>query len=109
MFGSLPSNLPYRDEHDLPFMKMSLDTWASFARTFNPNPSLAFLLARGFTDVAQLFASQPAWEPVTAANVNTSALRQLQWGSFMRDFKEVAQCSFLDFPLNYFETHPATA
>ena len=109
VFGTLQADLPYRDANDLPFMKMSLDTWASFARTFNPNPQPAFLQARGFTDVAAHFAAQPQWEEVTSKNVNGSPLRQLEWGSFMTGFKESAQCSFLDFPFNYFETHPATA
>ncbi|KAJ3520245.1 hypothetical protein NM688_g9191 [Phlebia brevispora] len=88
VFGSLPADLPYRDEHDLPFMKMSLDTWTSFARTFNPNPDPAFLAARGFTDVATQFAAQEKWVSVTASNMNIAPLRQLQWGSFMTSFEE---------------------
>ena len=90
-------------------MKMSLDTWASFARTFNPNPSPAFLAARGFTDVAAQFAAQGEWQATTTKNLNKSPLRQLMWPSFMTGFKEGAQCDFFDYPLNYYEEHPATA
>ena len=107
VFGTLPTSLPYRDEHDLPFMKISLDTWTSFARTFDPNPDPAFLAARGFTDVAAQLATESKWLPVTARNVNTAPLRQLQWGSFMREFKEGSQCDFLNFSLDFCEENPA--
>ena len=106
VFGTLAS-LPYRDANDLPFMKMSLDTWASFVRTYNPNPSPLFLAARGFTDVLARFAAQPQWEQVTSANLKKKPLRQLQWGSFMTVFKEEPQCSFLNFGMDYYDTHPA--
>ena len=106
VFGTLAS-LPYRDANDLPFMKMSLDTWASFVRTYNPNPSPLFLAARGFTDVLARFAAQPQWEQVTSANLKKKPLRQLQWGSFMTGFKEEPQCSFLNFGMDYYDTHPA--
>lgn len=107
VFGSLPETMPLRDELDLPFMQMSLDIWASFARTYNPNPDPAFLAARGFTDVAAQLATESEWVPVTAQNVGTAPLRQLQWGSFMTGFKESSQCSFLNFSLNFYEENPA--
>ncbi|KAI0346501.1 carboxylesterase from carbohydrate esterase [Trametopsis cervina] len=101
VFGTLPANLPYRDANDLPFTQLSLDSWASFARTYNPNPDPAFLQARGYSDTAKLFAAQPKWDPVTSKNINTSPLRELQLPSFMSPFKEQAQCSFLNYPLSY--------
>lgn len=107
VFGSLPETMPLRDGLDLPFMQMSLDIWASFARTYNPNPDLAFLAARGFTDVAAQLATESEWEPVTAETIGTEPLRQLQWGSFMTGFKESSQCSFLNFSLSFYEENPA--
>lgn len=102
VFGSLPTSLPYRDANDLPFMQMSLDTWASFARTYNPNPDPAFLAARGYTESAQNFAKQSKWDAVTRQNVNTSPLRELQYPSFMTNFKEQPQCDFFGYPLNHY-------
>ncbi|GBE88738.1 hypothetical protein SCP_1401430 [Sparassis crispa] len=32
-FGTLPSDRPYRDAEDLPFMQTALDAWTAFART----------------------------------------------------------------------------
>ncbi|EMD35536.1 hypothetical protein CERSUDRAFT_75111 [Gelatoporia subvermispora B] len=99
-FGNLPTQtLPYRDADDLPFMQVTLDSWASFARTFNPNPDPAFLKARGFSGTAALIAKQSPWEPVTHANVNDKPLRVLQVPSFMDVFSEAEQCEFMGLPL----------
>lgn len=104
VFGTLPSTTsrPYRDDEDLPFMQQSLDIWTSFARTFDPNPDPQFLLARGFTDVAEHFAQQGRWEQVTKSNLQKAPLRQLQSTSFMTAFKESDQCNFLQFPFSFF-------
>jgi len=105
VFGTLPStsSCPYRDTLDLPFMQEMVDVWTSFARTFDPNPDPAYLLARGYTNVANHLASLPKWQPVTKANVKgNTPLRVLQWGSFNTEFLEQEQCNFLQYPLTYF-------
>ncbi|KAK7682771.1 hypothetical protein QCA50_014154 [Cerrena zonata] len=104
VFGTLPSTTtsPFRDDNDLPFMQQSVDIWTSFARTFNPNPDPAFLIAKGFPDTAAQFKAMSKWEPVTTKNVNGKPLRQLQSPSFMSDFREQAQCEFLGFPLTFY-------
>ena len=109
VFGSLPAGAPYRDEHDLPFMQMTLDTWTAFARTWNPNPDPAFLTSRGFASTAAQFAAQSPWMPVTSKNYRQSPLRELQWGSYMTNFKDASQCNFFDYPLDYYEHDLATA
>lgn len=104
VFGNLPSttNRPYRDDKDLPFMQQMVDIWTSFARTFNPNPDPAFLIAKGFPETAAQFKQMSKWEPVTKRNINGKPLRQLESPSFMIDFKERAQCEFLGFPLTFY-------
>lgn len=102
VFGSLPTSLPYRDGNDLPFMQMSMDTWTSFARTYNPNPDPAFLRARGFTTSAANFAKQSKWEAVTKNNLNGTPLRVLEFPSKMDGFRELSQCDLLGFSLNHF-------
>ncbi|KAK7682729.1 hypothetical protein QCA50_014112 [Cerrena zonata] len=104
VFGTIPSTTdrPYRDDQDLPFMQQSVDIWTSFARTFNPNPDPAFLIAKGFSETASQFKAMSKWEPVTTSNINGEPLRQLQSPSFMIDFKERAQCEFLGFPLTFY-------
>ncbi len=83
-------------------MQMQLDTWTSFARTFNPNPEPAFLDVRGYTASAKQLSAQEEWVAVSKSNINTKPLRQLEWPSFMTEFKEQSQCSFLNFSLNSF-------
>jgi len=46
---------------DLPFTQKMVDIWTSFAKTVDPNPDPAYLLARGYTSVAQHLATQPKW------------------------------------------------
>ncbi|TKA82943.1 hypothetical protein B0A55_01301 [Friedmanniomyces simplex] len=67
VFGSLAFNgLPPRDDYDIPMSQFTLDTWASFARTYDPTPSLAFLQARGFANTtAEIQRSGAPWLPVT--------------------------------------------
>lgn len=105
VFGNLPSTTdrPFRDDKDLPFMQQTVDIWTSFARTFNPNPDPAFLLAKGFPDSAAQFKSLSKWDPVTKDNVqHGKPLRQLEWPSSMTVFKEQEQCEFLGFPLDFY-------
>ncbi|RPD75515.1 carboxylesterase from carbohydrate esterase [Lentinus tigrinus ALCF2SS1-7] len=102
VFGSLPADLPYRDDQDLPFMQRMVDIWSSFARTFDPNPDPGFLAARGFTGTAQQLKRESKWEPVTKANVRGKPLRELQWDSFMLPFGQQVQCEFLGFPLTFY-------
>ncbi|KAI0073619.1 carboxylesterase from carbohydrate esterase [Panus rudis PR-1116 ss-1] len=104
VFGTLPStsDRPYRDDIDLPFMQEMVDIWTSFARTFDPNPDLAFLRAKGFSDTAQQFAQQSKWTPVTKNSVGKKVVRQLQFPSFMTEFRELDQCGFLNFPVTFY-------
>ena len=83
-------------------MQQSLDTWASFIRTYNPNPDPAFLAARGFTGSAQAFAKQGKWEPVTSKNINGAPLRELQVPSSMIALRDLQQCSFIGYPVTSF-------
>lgn len=83
-------------------MQMSLDTWTSFARTFNPNPDPAFLRARGFAASEANFAKQSKWDPVSKSNTNGQPLRILEFPSKMDGFREQEQCDFMGFSLNHF-------
>ncbi|KAG9312339.1 Alpha/Beta hydrolase protein [Chiua virens] len=48
MFANLgQSALPFRDWNDLVLSQVVADSWTAFARTYDPNPSPAYLAARG--------------------------------------------------------------
>ena len=103
VFGTLPTFMPYRDAHDLPFMQTTVDAWTAFVRTYNPNPDYAFLATRRYWESAAHFAHVGPWQPVTKETLAVSPLRTLQWESFQGPFVEQPQCGFFGFPLTFFE------
>jgi carboxylesterase type B len=101
VFGNvLRQGLPLRDEFDLPFEQYVLDSWASFARTASPTPSLEYLKARGYMNTKRQVEESGTWTPLRRGDYR---LRQLQWPSAMVDLDEVEQCRALKLPLGYYE------
>lgn len=101
VFGNIAfQGLPFRDEFDLPFEQMVLDSWAAFARTYNPNPDQAFLQARGYTNTSAILKAKGTWEPATKGKLT---LRALAWPPYQGTFRETAQCSAIGLPLTYYE------
>ena len=106
VFGSLAFNglLP-RDEYDIPMSQFIVDTWASFARSYNPTPSLAFLNARGFTNTTAEITGTALWTPVTEDSLT---LRLLEYPSSQQDFgiyDGQTECRALGFGIDYYESH----
>ncbi|KAI1296158.1 Alpha/Beta hydrolase protein [Xylaria venustula] len=100
LFGNLArESLPMRDDHDLPFQQFVTDTFSSFARTYNPNPDAAYLLARGYTNTTRDIARNGIWEPATKQN---RMKRILQWPNLDSPFSEMEQCQELGLSLNYY-------
>lgn len=100
VFGTVLFNaLPYRDENDLKFAQFTLDTWASFARSYNPNPDKGYLKARGYANTLAELESAGLWEPVTKGKYT---MRELQWPSKQVGFRDVEQCAALGWPLDYY-------
>ena len=110
VFGTILFNgQPLRDEYDIPMSQFVVDTWTSFARTYNPTPDLAYLDVRGFTNTtAEISRSASTWIPVTASQPLT--LRMLEYPSAEEPFgiyDGQDECDALGFPLDYYETQPA--
>ncbi|KAF9070262.1 cholinesterase [Rhodocollybia butyracea] len=105
-FGTLGESIPgtpFRDSNDLLFEQVIVDQWTSFARTFDPNPELAFLEARGYTTTTEALRAWGAWEEVGAANRNgTNVLRLLDVPSSNIEWLEQAQCDVLGFGLDFY-------
>lgn len=101
VFGNVAfQGLPFRDGYDLPFEQMVVDAWASFARTFDPNPAPGFLAARGYSNTSAVLEAAGRWLPATSGN---ATLRALAWPPYQGPFREEAQCDALDLPLTYYE------
>ena len=99
VFGSLWFNdLPLRDWDDLAFQQFALDSWSSFARSYNPNPDVELLKARGYTNTSMEIEMAGEWQPVKSG----MEMRELQWPSHQAPFRDVEQCASLGWPLTYY-------
>ena len=100
LFGNLArEGLPMRDQHDLPFQQFIVDSFSSFARTYDPNPDPAYLRARGYTNTLRELERAGTWEPATKQLITK---RVLQWPSTETLFTELEQCRELELPLDYY-------
>ncbi|KAI0455322.1 Alpha/Beta hydrolase protein [Xylaria acuta] len=100
LFGNLArEGLPMRDDHDLPFQQFIVDSFSSFARTYDPNPDLAYLRARGYTNTSREIEQYGIWKSATKHHLTK---RTLQWPSSQSPFIELQQCGELGLPLSYY-------
>lgn len=100
VFGNILSmGYHLRDENDLPFSQFVLDSWASFARTWNPNPDGGFLKARKYLNTLKEIEATGPWPPVHG---NKMELRELQWPTKNIPFRDREQCTALRWPIDYF-------
>ncbi|KAF9531081.1 cholinesterase [Crepidotus variabilis] len=99
--GTLGQDLrPFRDPGDLLLSQWTVDTWGSFARTFNPNPPAAYLAARGYTSTTQVLKQSGPWKQVS----ETSApLKVIDVPFRSAGWRGEAQCKLLGYPLTMFE------
>ncbi|KAH7929551.1 alpha/beta-hydrolase [Leucogyrophana mollusca] len=100
-FGTLgQSALPFRDWNDLYFSQYAVDAWTSFARTYDPNPSFAYLAARGYTNTTEALLKYGLWEEVTTTSA--TPLRIMDVPLLNSAYLEQEQCDLLGYPLNYY-------
>jgi carboxylesterase type B len=99
VFGNIArQGLPLRDEADLPMEQYILDSFSSFARSADPNPDEAFLIARGYTSTLRELQTQGRWMPSVDGSLT---MRVLQWPSYQGPFRELSQCTSLGLGLDY--------
>ena len=111
VFGGLGyTGQPDRDGLDIPMSQMTVDSWASFARTYDPNPDAAFLNARGFSNTtAEIALSGSRWDPIDTSDINNLQLRVFQWPTFQAPFdifSSVEKCQAFGFGYDFYESHP---
>jgi carboxylesterase type B len=103
VFGTLVRmGYPFRDTNDLLFEQFILDTWTSFARSYNPNPSEDFLKARGYTNTSTALQISGLWAPLSKSKVDGLTARLLQWPSQQVQFRDTDQCAALGWPLQLY-------
>ncbi|KAF4628794.1 hypothetical protein G7Y89_g9357 [Cudoniella acicularis] len=105
VFGNiLRMGYPLRDENDLPFEQFILDSWTSFARSYNPNPDKGLLKARGYNYTSLQLEIAGQWAPISKSDIVRFPMRQLQWPSKQAAFRDVDQCAALGWPLDLYVT-----
>ncbi|ROW12754.1 hypothetical protein VMCG_00083 [Cytospora schulzeri] len=101
VFGNVAfQGLPERDEYDLPFEQFALDSFASFARTYDPNPDERFLEARGYSNTSRELKRAGPWKPAKKGDLT---MRALTWPSYQDMFREGPQCDGIGVPLTYWQ------
>ncbi|KAJ6563641.1 alpha/beta-hydrolase [Mycena vulgaris] len=84
---------PVRNVRDIDYTTMIQDMWASFARTGNPNPSPAYLAARGYESTLKAL-SRWTWPQYT---VGKPLVAQLQYpGLATGALPDIARCKVLN-------------
>ena len=91
---------PDRDGLDVPFMQLVVDYWAAFARSGDPNPDRAYLVARGHAHTLAQVEKTGRWAAVDAEK---PTMRLLQWNGAQVPFGEAEVCGALGAPLDVFE------
>ncbi|KAF9526695.1 cholinesterase [Crepidotus variabilis] len=94
-------SLPFRDAGDLLLSQTTVDAWGSFARTYDPNPSAAYLAARGYNASAEAFKKAGRWAPITSAS--KTPLRVLDVELKNVEWRDTEQCKLLGLPATMFD------
>jgi len=101
MFGTLgQDSVPFRDWNDLVLSQVSVDVWGSFARTFDPTPSDAFLAARGYTNTTLAIHQVGPWSAITPST--KTPLRIMDVPLSNSAWIDQVQCTFLGYPATLF-------
>ncbi|KAF8148877.1 cholinesterase [Crassisporium funariophilum] len=102
VFGNLGQDMKaFRDWDDLVLSQVVVDMWASFARTFNPNPAKEYLDARGYSNTTGALQQGGLWTQVTPSN--QTPLRIIDVPLVNSAWRENAQCDLLGYPATMFE------
>lgn len=90
---------PLRDARDLQASQLISGYYAAFARSGQPNPSEAYLEARGYGSTLRAVRETGTWEPVSSV---AGPAKKLDYPSPTVQFPDVEQCAFLNYSLNYY-------
>jgi hypothetical protein len=99
IMGTLPR---IRDPQDLWSVQLTTSYFASFIRTYNPNPDLKYLDQRGYDKVIEGVQKNGQWKEVDAGKKTGDEIRLLDWPSKNAGFVDVEQCAWLGYPLDYY-------
>lgn len=90
-----------RDNEDLWSGQLVSSYFASFVRSYDPNPSLGYLDQRGYGKVVEGVKRFGRWEEVGGGRKGDE-VRLLDWPSASTGYVDVEQCAWLGYPLDYY-------
>ena len=96
MFGTLSR---IRNPEDLYSVQLTSSYFASFIKTFDPNPDLEYLQVRGYDRVVDAVKKSGTWGEVKK---NDKQLRLLDYPSKKGSFVDVDQCKWLGYGVDYY-------
>jgi carboxylesterase type B len=91
-----------REPQDLWSVQLTTSYFASFIRSYDPNPNLRYLDQRGYDKVIEGVTRYGQWEQVNGGKKTGDELRLLDWPSTSASFTDVEQCAWLGYPLDYY-------
>lgn len=90
---------PLRDDRDLQASQLISGYYAEFTKSGQPNPSEAYLEARGYDNTLQAVRKTGSWDPVSSDQGPT---KQLDYPSPTVNFPDLQQCAFLNYSMSYY-------
>lgn len=99
VFGNFYDEL--RDANDLYSVQLVSGLFAAFIKSGQPNPSPAYLEARGYTKTLQAIQDVGAWQAVGAAG-DSGNVRHLDYPGYKSAFVDAEQCAWLGYPVDYY-------
>jgi hypothetical protein len=91
-----------RDAADLYGLQLISGYFAEFIKSGQPNPSIDYLLARGYQKSYDAIMKTGPWEQVQNSY---GPIRLLDYPSTRAEFQDLAQCAWLNYSINYFTEH----
>jgi len=88
-----------RDPNDLFAQQVISGYFAEFVKSGQPNPSLSYLRARGYTKTIENAMTTGAWLEVQGTQ---GPIRRLDFPATADSFVDVPQCAFLNYSLSYY-------
>ncbi|KAJ3038180.1 hypothetical protein HDV00_000925 [Rhizophlyctis rosea] len=96
IFGGV---VPLRDENDLKTLQVTMNYFANFMRTGNPNPETWYLKARNYTDVLKAVQKSGKWNPVTSTD---GPAAYLDYPPRFGGFVDRVQCAWLNTSVSFY-------
>lgn len=99
LFGT---QISYADPLDFLTQVITTTYFAEFIRSGQPNPTEAYLMARGYKDALTGYRKSGPWNMVTGDS--GKQMKQMDYPAYDSQFVDEPQCAFLNYSISYYLT-----